>query len=204
MKKTYILAITFILMVANAFGQEKSTKNPSVFRLGADIGFSQVGYLDTEGGHNTQFFQIQMAPDYRFCQHFGVRMDLGWGRSFWSNLGGASTLHPVFTSQQATAFLAPYFEWDFGKCYADIALGANLRYRDVDWGGYDFAPLSTIAFGFGLQPRLGIHLTQKWDLALSVRFERTHYDPMRNAFTLPDDKQFTGSMFLNAGVCYNF
>ena len=204
MKKTSFSTIIFILMIISVFGQEQASQNPRVFRLGADIGFAQVGFIDSEGDNSTQFFQVQIAPDYRFCKHFGVRLDIGWGRSFGSNIGGSATLHPVFSCQQATAFLAPYFEWDFGKCYLAIAVGPTFRFRHVDWGGYGFTPLTTYAVGCGLQPRVGIHLPHRWDLAISARFEGAFYDPMANVVFFDEEKHLNGSMFVNVGACYNF
>lgn len=172
MKKTYLLLFTFILMIINAFGQEQTVESPRVFRLGADVGFAQVGYLEAKTNHCAQFVQLQLAPDYRFCKHFGVRLDLGWGHSFWVKTKSSATLHPDFMSQQITAFLAPYFEWDFGKCYLAVAVGANFRVRFVDWGGYSFQPLTSYAVGCGLQPRVGIHLPKNWERWKGEIFEK--------------------------------
>lgn len=204
MKKISLLTLTFILVIINAFGQELKMDSPRVFRLGADVGFAQVGYMEAKTDHSTQFLQVQLSPDYRFCKHFGVRLDLGWGRSIWTNLGGDATLHPAFTSQQVTAFLAPYFEWDFGKCYLAIAAGANFRIRFLQWGGYGFKPLTTCAVGCGLQPRVGIHLPHNWDLNVSARFEGHFYDPMKHAVSQSGEKRLNGALFINVGACYVF
>jgi len=196
--------IVFVMLLVSAFSTIMAQQSErSCFRLGGDVGIAHVGYLAEGENVYTDYLQLQITPDYRFSRHFGVRADLGWGASFMSNASGRLVVNPTFFTQQVTLFLAPYFEWDFGKCYVDVAAGCGFRIRLAQWKGNLFMPLTSCGVGVGLQPRVGFHVSPKCDVSVGLRMEKTLYDPMAKVL-FRGEKHLNGIIFLNVGAAYVF
>jgi len=172
------------------------------FSLGVGPSIDNYGYTDDSGVFCTDYAGFDLSADWLFREKWGLRLGFGPGVAFGSNVTGTweQPLHSIFNMNLN---LVPYYEFVYGKCFADFGAVIGTRVRLPFLNTSESTYLMTLSVGLGADIRLGYEISDKWRLYAGFGARRTVYDVLGNVFYY-GSPSLSGSIFSGFGIIYRF
>lgn len=200
MRRKFLLILVMLVSVA-AYAQDTAKVRERSFSLNGGLAFDNYGRLGDAGkSTSTEYAGFRITPDWRFAKHWGLKLDLGAGWAFTTNVTDVWE-KPMHSICNVGMKLAPYYEFNIKNWFIDLGPVVSCRLRLPYMNGESSRYLQTLSIGVGLDFRFGYMFADRWGVFAACSVERTVYDLLCSVYYATPSTS-SGCIAATIGVVY--